>query len=217
MFSKNKVENSHFILSEINSKLSLYSDHTTHNQTGPKFGILVQPKYEGLHMKTYKVKSICFHNDCKKQNCTFTQRGLLVHLMEIEESFIPGGRYCVLRSLNILSWAPACTYKEHASLHRASAGVRQHIFHNGRDKYYYICHRSLETTLNTKSFTLGWLNREQHTWKGMFLLRAVVKRSPQKSMLPRMSQVLSILTFTKINTFQSGNLILFWTKPLWSG
>lgn len=127
-------------------------------------------------MKAYKVKSICFRNDCKKQNWTFTQRGLLVHLMWIEESFIPAGCCCILRSLNMLSWAPACTYEEHASLHRASAGVSQHLLHNGRDKYYSICHRSLETTLNTKSFTLDWLNREQHTWKGMFLLRAMVQQ-----------------------------------------
>lgn len=38
ILSKNKVENSYFILSEINSKLSTYK------HTGPKFGILVQPK-----------------------------------------------------------------------------------------------------------------------------------------------------------------------------
>lgn len=67
IFSKNKVENSHFILSEINSKISLDSNHTTHNHTGPKFRILVQPKC----MKAYKVKSICFRIGCKKTKLHF--------------------------------------------------------------------------------------------------------------------------------------------------
>lgn len=213
MFSKNKVENSHFILSEINSKISLDSNHTTHNHTGPKFRILVQPKC--LVWRPTRLNPFVSALAVKKQNCTFPQRGLLVHLMWVEESFIPGGCCCILRSLNMLSWAPACTYEEHASLHRASAGVRQHLLHNGGDKYYNPEYQELHS----------WLTKQGATHlKGHVLIEsygaaiAGNKQNLQKSMLPMyMSQVLSIIIFSKINTFQPGNLTLFWAITLWSG
>lgn len=83
ILGKNKVEDSHFILSEINSKLSLDSNHTTYNHTSPKFGILVQPKC--LLWRSTRLSPFVSEMTTKKQNCTFTWSGLLVHLMWVEE------------------------------------------------------------------------------------------------------------------------------------